>query len=328
LAMPKTLYLEITNRCNLRCRGCILYRGGWEAERDLSLEEFIRITNQLPDLERAVLHGIGEPLLHRELSAMIRHLKSRRVTVLFNSNGLLLDEEKQRELIDSSLDELRISLDAASPQGYKALRNSDQFERVVENLRGMIGSLKSHRLSKPKLSLWFLGTRENIGELPRLIQLAADLGISEVYLQRLVYFLDYQGYGLALPQYSLFDPDTQINDWMRQSRELAQQLGIVLSASGLTDPLHSLEKKDNGPAPWKKCFRPWELIYVTAQGNVLPCCIAPFSTSDYAGITLGNVFENSLEEIWRGPKYQSFRRKHPTSSPYPCCKGCEVNWSL
>lgn len=119
MEMPKTLYLEVTSRCNLRCRACILYRGGWEADRDLSLEEFIRITGQLPDLERAVLHGIGEPLLNQELPAMIRHLKSRQVTVLFNSNGLLLDEAKQQELIDSSLDELRISLDAASPRGTK-----------------------------------------------------------------------------------------------------------------------------------------------------------------------------------------------------------------
>lgn len=192
----------------------------------------------------------------------------------------------------------------------------------------MVGRLKSRRLSKPKLSLWFLGTRENIGELPELIQLASNLGISEVYLQRLVYFLDHKGYGLAYPEHSLFDPDARMDDLMRQSQELSQRLGIHLCASGLTDPLHSVEKRRNGSAPWKKCFRPWEVIYVTAQGNVLPCCIAPFSTSDYAGITLGNVFENPLKEIWLGPKYQSFRKKHQTASPYPCCKGCEVNWRL
>ncbi|MGE5253992.1 MAG: radical SAM protein, partial [Planctomycetaceae bacterium] len=153
--LPKTLYLEVTNRCNLRCRGCIRYRGGWESERDLSLEEFLRITDQLPDLERAVLHGIGEPLLNRDLPAMIHHLKGRPVTVLFNSNGLLLDEKKQHELIDSGLDELRVSLDAASPEGYKALRNSRQFDRLVENLRTMASRLKSCGLKRPKLSLWF-----------------------------------------------------------------------------------------------------------------------------------------------------------------------------
>ena len=79
--LPKCLYLETTNRCNLRCRTCILYRGGWEPERDISLEELQMISEQLPGLNRAVLHGIGEPLLNRELPAMIRHLKGREMTV-------------------------------------------------------------------------------------------------------------------------------------------------------------------------------------------------------------------------------------------------------
>jgi MoaA/NifB/PqqE/SkfB family radical SAM enzyme len=326
--LPKTLYLEVTNRCNLRCRGCIRHRGGWEAERDLSLDEAIGIADQLPEMERAVLHGIGEPLLNRDLPAMIRHLKGGPVTVLFNSNGLLLDEKRQYELIDSGLDELRISLDAASPQGYKALRNSHQFDRVVENLRLMVSRLKSQSLNRPKLSLWFLGSRENIDELPQFVLLAADIGISEVYLQRLVYFLDHEGYGLAHPECSLFNQDGKSKDLMHHSYEIAQQLGIRLCASGLTNPLQSMQKRDNGPAPWKDCLRPWEVTYITAQGNVLPCCIAPFSTSDYAGIILGNVFENSLEKVWFGPRYQSFRKRHQTSAPFPCCKGCGINWSL
>ena len=73
LNLPKCLYLEATNRCNLRCRTCIIYRGGWEPERDIVLEELIMISEQLPDLERAVLHGIGEPLLNRDLTRSEEH---------------------------------------------------------------------------------------------------------------------------------------------------------------------------------------------------------------------------------------------------------------
>ena len=91
LKLPKVLYIETTNRCNLRCKGCILYRGNWEPERDVSLSELIRITDQVPDLEQVYLHGIGEPLLNKELADIIRHLKSRKVYVLFNSNGILLN---------------------------------------------------------------------------------------------------------------------------------------------------------------------------------------------------------------------------------------------
>ena len=91
LRLPKILYIETTNRCNLRCKGCLLYRGSWEPDRDMTLPDLIMITDQLPALERATLHGVGEPLLNTELCRMIAHLKKRNVFVLFNSNGILLE---------------------------------------------------------------------------------------------------------------------------------------------------------------------------------------------------------------------------------------------
>jgi MoaA/NifB/PqqE/SkfB family radical SAM enzyme len=327
-AEPQTLYLEVTNRCNLRCPACILYRERWEPERDISWEEFIMITDQMTRLERAVLHGIGEPLLHPRLASMVRHLKRRKATVLFNSNGILLDEKRQGELIDAGLDEIRISLDAASPQSYQTMRKSGEFNRVLENLRTWMAQLKSRGLSRPRLSLWFLGTRENIDELPQFVHLAADLGVPEVYLQRLVFFSDREGYGLAKPSFTLADPEKKYHDLIGQSQEKARHLGIRFFASGMTDPLHSVEGNGRASAPWKACLRPWQGVYITAHGNLLPCCISPFSTSHYPEIILGNVFETPLDRIWSGPRYQAFRERHQTLSPFPCCRGCGVDWSL
>jgi MoaA/NifB/PqqE/SkfB family radical SAM enzyme len=286
------------------------------------------ISEQLPDLERSVLHGIGEPLLNRELPAMIRHLKDRGVAVLFNSNGILLNKKRQEELIDSNLDELRISLDAASPEGYKAIRNSDKFDLIVNNLQAFVNRLESKKLSKPRVSLWFLGSKKNITELPELINLAAKIGIGAVYLQRLVYFLDNEGYGVATRRNTLSNPDVALHALIEQSQEQAGQLGIFFGASGLTEPVDSVRGKIDDQSPWKKCIRPWEVIYVTAHGNVLPCCISPFSTADYSSIILGNLFENSVAEVWFGSKFKEFRKRHQTSSPPNCCQGCGISWSL
>ncbi|MEE9120144.1 MAG: radical SAM protein [Syntrophobacteria bacterium] len=326
--LPKCLYVETTNRCNLRCRTCIIYRGGWEPERDISLEELIMISEQLPDLERAVLHGIGEPLLNRDLTEMIRHLKNKNVTVLFNTNGILLNKQQQEKLIGSQVDEIRISLDAASSNGYKAVRDSDKFDLIVNNIRTMTKRLHSRKLSQPKLSLWFLGNQENITELPKLIELAALMGIRELHLQRLVYFLDDEGYGLANSQSSLTNPDMEVSQLIHRCLERARELGIFFSGSGLTDPVHSVRGSPPDAAPWRGCFRPWEVVYITAQGNALPCCISPFSTVDYSSIILGNIFERPLEEIWWGEKYQDFRKRHQTATPPKCCQGCGICWSL
>lgn len=326
--LPNNLYLETTSRCNLRCKGCILYRGSWEPQRDLALKELITICDQLPDLERAVLHGIGEPLLNAELPNMIRDLKDRNTFVLFNSNGILLNEEWQNQLIDSGLDELRISLDAASPAGYKAMRDSDKFNRIVSNLQAFSKRIKFHQVSHPKLSLWYLGTRENISELPDFIRLAASLSVTEVYLQRLVYFQDDEGYGLARPEKTLMDSDVALTELIHKSHEIAKQYGIQFNASGLSSPPDSVQTKGRNLMPWKRCYRPQTLMYITANGNVLPCCMAPFATSDYESIILGNVFDSSLAEIWIGHRYRAFRKKRQTEKPPQCCKGCGTLWSL
>src|SRR5215212_4298246 len=97
-SLPDEVYLEVTNRCNLRCRTCPQFFGMAERFHDLSWERFVEITDQFPRLRRAVLHGIGEPLLNPDLGRMIRHLKDRGAYVLFNSNGLLLRGAKARDL--------------------------------------------------------------------------------------------------------------------------------------------------------------------------------------------------------------------------------------
>jgi len=328
LKLPKVLYIETTNRCNLRCKGCILFRGNWEPDRDMSIQDLVMITDQLPELERATLHGVGEPLLNKELCRMIAHLKKRRAFVLFNSNGILLDDKRQNAIIDAGLDELRISLDAASPEGYEIIRNSNKFNRIVQNLRSFLKLQKKRRAVAPKLSIWFLGTKENITELPSLLRLAAKIGIEEIHLQRLVYFQDHEGYGVARREKTLRDSNDETLELIHNSRLLAAQLGIRFNASGLGSPLESVQADCAAKLPWSKCYRPQTLMYITANGNVLPCCISPFSTIDYSSIILGNIFESSLEEIWSGPKYMYFREQLKTETPPKCCRGCGVLWSL
>ena len=327
-ALPKNLYLETTNRCNLRCKGCILYNGNWEPDRDISFDELTMITDQLPDLEKIMLHGVGEPLLNPDLPQMVRHLKNRNVYTLFNSNGILLDDGWRHDLVDAGLDELRVSLDAATPEGYRKIRNNSEFERIVQNLRSFLNLQSAKQVSHPRLSLWFLGTEDNILELPEFVRLASDIGIGDIYLQRLVYFQDNDGYGVARSTKSLQNRDGTYWELIQKSQELATRLGIRFNASGLRKPGESIQSETRAESPWMKCYRPSTLVYITANGNLLPCCISPFSTVDFASIVLGNVFETSLEQLWHGTRYKTFREKLQSSIPPKCCQGCGILWSL
>ena len=87
---------------------------------------------------------------------------------------------------------------------------------------------------------------------------------------------------------------------------LARDLGIALDASGATEPGLSLKRQDE-TQPWSACRRPWSLMYFTAHGRALPCCIAPFSARGYDSYTLGDATQQTLREIWNGAAYQDFR---------------------
>ena len=117
---PVCLYLEVTNRCNLLCTTCPRTYEELEPPADMSWELFTSIVDQVPDLARAVLHGVGEPMLVANLPRMVRYLKDRGVYVLFNTNGTVLSERNGRALIAAELDELRVSLDASNPESFKA----------------------------------------------------------------------------------------------------------------------------------------------------------------------------------------------------------------
>src|ERR1700747_1889035 len=170
----------------------------------MSWELFTSIVDQVPGLARAVLHGVGEPMLVANLPRMVRNLKDCGVYALFNSNGTVLGERNGRALIDAGLDELRVSLDASNRESFKAIRGRDYFGRILRNVRAFRELQEREGHSKPQVSVWLTGLKETVGELPAFVKVAAEIGVKEVYLQRLVFF-DEEAIGKAQPDQTLLE---------------------------------------------------------------------------------------------------------------------------
>lgn len=324
---PVCLYLETTNRCNLLCTTCPRTYEELEPPADMSWELFTRIVDQVPDISRVVLHGVGEPMLVKDLPRMIRYLKDRGAYVLFNTNGTVLNAKKGREISESGLDELRVSLDAADAKTFKLIRGKDYFNRIVRNVRAFLEQQAREGLDKPRVSLWLTGLKETIEQLPAFVRVAADIGVKEVYLQRLVFFED-KAIGNARPDQALFESMSAGEAaYLAEAVDIAKSHGIMFSASGATEPDSSVKRATDGN-PWSLCRRPWTVMYFTANGRALPCCIAPFSQRGYEHYTLGDATQESLREIWNGPAYQSFRSALRSGSPAEACKSCGLRWSL
>ncbi|HLY25258.1 MAG TPA: radical SAM/SPASM domain-containing protein, partial [Aggregatilineales bacterium] len=257
----------------------------------------------------------------------------RNVYVLFNTNATLLSAEWSHKLIDSGLDEIRCSIDGADPQTYAQIRGLPLLHKLVRNLAEFIRIQREVGASKPRASLWMTGMKENVAEIPDVLRLAARIGVSEVYVQRMVYYADpavASTPGMMDAGHGLYDDyNVQVEDAIAEAEKLAAELGVTFKASGATTPRHSLEaSRAPDPHPWQGCLRPWTTAYVTANGNVLPCCIAPFATTDYESLKMGNLFERPFVEIWNGDRYQEWRRKLLSDQPHPACAGCGVHWSL
>jgi len=325
-APPVCVYLEVTNRCNLLCETCPRTFEALEPPADMSWELFTSIVDQLPGLTRAVLHGVGEPMLVKNLPRMIRYLKRRGVYVLFNTNGTLLAPRKRREIIDTGLDELRVSLDAAEAQSFFKVRGKNFFDRIVRSVGEFIALQKEIGAATPRVSLWLTGLKETVEQLPDFVRLAARIGVSEVYLQRLVF--DDLGRGLAREESSLFEKTQREEDAaIAAAQALGRALGVSIDASGATEPSASLKRAEE-EAPWSTCRRPWSLMYFTAHGRALPCCIAPFSARGYETYTLGDATQESLRQIWNGSAYQDFRAALVGATPPKPCQNCGLRWSL
>ncbi len=325
---PVCIYLETTNRCNLLCTTCPRTYEELEPPADMSFELFTSIVDQVPGIERAVLHGVGEPMLVKHLPKMVRYLKDRGTYVLFNTNGTVLNERNGRALIAAGLDELRISLDAANEKSYLAVRGKNYFKRILKNIRAFRELQEREGSERPRVSAWLTGLKETIAELPEFVKVAASVGVKEVYLQRLVFF-EQDAIGLARPDQALYD---QMNrdeaTAIAEAAALAQAHGMTFSASGAaSEPGMSLKRND-GQSPWSMCRRPWTVMYFTANGRALPCCIAPFSQRGYENYTLGDATRQTLPEIWNGEAYGSFRAALLSDQPPAACAGCGLRWSL
>jgi len=135
---PKVVFIEVTNRCNLLCQTCPRTYFQREPLKSLSTREFIIIAEQFPQMQRALLHGIGEPLLNQDLPEIIQYLKGRDVEVIINSNGTLLTPQWQEKIIESGLDQYRCSIDGAKDETYARIRGANLLPKLRHGLQGLL----------------------------------------------------------------------------------------------------------------------------------------------------------------------------------------------
>lgn len=152
---PLFMDVEVTSACNLKCTFCATTFRGHRIRKGFISEELVRkIIDEGAGNE---LYGVkfnirGEPLLHPKIHEFVRYAKDRGlVDVYFNTNAMLLTEEKARKLIDAGLDRLSISFEGYTREVYERHRVGAVFETVLENIETAQALKKKLGVAHPKI---------------------------------------------------------------------------------------------------------------------------------------------------------------------------------
>jgi len=165
LETPKlnTLNIELTNVCDLNCVMC---RKSKREKGFMSRELLSDILEDAGEagVEQVALHTVGESILHPEIGNMIKTCKKLDFYVYIDVNGNSLDKGKAKQLIESGLDSIKFSVDAASPGTYSRIRRGGDFGKVYENMR-YLRHLRDKNKSRMKIFTLFIISKDNIHEL-------------------------------------------------------------------------------------------------------------------------------------------------------------------
>lgn len=174
---PLHLDIESTNRCNLRCEYCTRNEMT-DAVGDMDPALFEKIIDEGAryGLASIKLNRRGEPLLHRELPRLIRYAKEHGVVdVQFNTNAMLLTQDKARAIIEAGLDRIIFSLDGVDKTSFEAIRPGAVYETVVRNIRDFVALRDAMGSSAPLTRVQMTVSSDNVDQVADYIALWRDV---------------------------------------------------------------------------------------------------------------------------------------------------------
>jgi radical SAM protein with 4Fe4S-binding SPASM domain len=314
-ALPIHVQVEPTDKCNMDCSFCA-HSKVIQHPRSMNLEEFQGIVDTIHP-KKITLSGYGEPLMNRALPRMIVYAKSKGIAVNTTSNLTLLRTEKRAaELIRSGLDLINVSVDAASPETYLAVRGQDFFDRILAGIRLLLRTKAELNSRTPHVRISFVINKRNLHQVADFVRLAHSLGVDLPFFQ----ILQLTAIGDRKERLISGVPYEHFRQALEEGRAVARELGMSTNLAKLLADLPEYWRKyDAREMSRRRCILPWFSAYITADGSVRPCCAFAPVKMDMGG----SLFERDFDQIWNSERYQKFRRAHRMAQrPTQVCRDC------
>ena len=250
--------------------------------------------NHPPGLISVNITGGGEPLMHPDIIAIMAEVKKHQLKGSLITNGALLNSELTRQIVDMDWDGIRISIHAGDDETYRNVCGVDNFQKLKDNLI----FFDQYRREKDKaercqLILFNVIQRDNIPTIENIFQAAEEFNADHIEFERLIPFNE----KFQLSAQELRETRDKLTSCARVSK-ISCNLTIALKQ------LHTEELSLEGTLPFrpaKRCSVGFDQAFITAQGDVYPCC--------FSDEKMGNISEQSLQNIWNNNHFNAFRQR-------------------
>lgn len=329
----KKIYIEPTSNCNLKCKTCI--RNTWTHDfKDMDFNMFKKIINdlrQFQSLETIMISGFGEPLIHKNIIDMIKMIKELNLNVELITNGTLLNEEMCKELINSKLDKLWVSIDGVSEKSYENIRVGAKQAKVLKNLINL-KRLRKESNSKMMLGISFVAVEDNIEEIPELLTLARKIAAKDIKVTNVL------PYTKDMVKKALYNRTITLGACDVLDFKFNIDLPIIDVDEKTKEPLYRVFRSMNNVCvmgdliarKFDYCkFIKEGCMVIGADGRVSPCLALLYRNKtflhgyerDIKAVSYGNVKETNLYDIWNSNEYSDFR-KRVDEFVFPGCTYC------
>lgn len=289
--LPFNVSVEPTTACNLGCPECPSgTRSFTRPTGRLQTDNFQKWVDELsPQLVYLYFYFQGEPFLNPQLPDMVRYASERGIYTVTSTNAHFLNEKTSRQIIESGLDRLIISIDGTTQETYESYRKGGSLEKVLKGARNMVAMKQQLQSATPHLIFQFLVVGPNEHQIDELFQLADEVGVDEVKLKTAQVY-DYENGSSLIPQQEKFSRYKKMPDGtFKIKNKLANH-----------------------------CWKLWHSCVITWDGKVVPCCF-----DKDAQHQLGDLSQSSFRDIWQSERYRQFRHKLTKSrKEIDICRNC------
>jgi MoaA/NifB/PqqE/SkfB family radical SAM enzyme len=296
LIYPISCEIDLTNLCNHKCIWCLYQDFRDRRPATLHKSKVFNILFQFKEkgLKSVVYAGGGEPLMHRDVAEILIFTKQLGLETAMVTNGGLLTKGKADTILNTCTF-IKFSIDAAKEHTYYKLH-----QHKGHTLKDVFGWLEYCGKNKTKTAVGvaFLIHPENHKEVLETAMIAKDSGASYIQIRPVL-----------LPGMKFSDEEYKtIMNQLEQTQKLASYDFKPYVIMHRFKEVQGLEKG------FDYCMGHTLEGVVTATGEMYLCCI-------FRGIKkfcLGNLYNQTLEEIWEGEDRKEAIRNIDLKQCPPC----------